>query len=73
MLRGVSHILTPTSASRQWGGFITSDFRDQNPSQANIMYALFGDGTPGDTAYTRLRTGSCVPTNVQLFPSNFSG
>ena len=73
MLRGASHILTPTSASRQWWGFITSDFRDQHPSSGNITYALFGDGTPGSTAYTRLRSSSCVPTNVQVLPSSFSG
>ncbi len=72
MLRWVSHILTPTSASRQRWGFITSDFRDQNPTNENITYALFGDGTPGSTAYTRLRDSSCIPTNVQILPSNFS-
>ncbi len=65
MLRGVSHILTPTSASRQRWGFITSDFRDQHPTNENITYALFGDGTPGSTAYTRLRDSSCIPTSVQ--------
>ncbi len=64
MLWGASNILTSTSASRQWWWFITSDFWGQNPSDANIMYALFGDWTPGSTAYTKLWNTSCVPTNV---------
>ena len=66
MLWGASNILTHTSASRQWWGFITSDFWDQNPTNANIMYALFWDGTPGNTAYTKLRDSSCIANNVVL-------
>ncbi len=73
MLWWASHILTPSTANRQWWGFITSDFWEQHPSNANIIYALFGDGTPGATAYTRTRSSSCIPTSVQYVPSNFSG
>ena len=74
MLWGASHLLTPASASWQWGWFITSDFWDQNPTNANIMYALFGNGTPGSTAYTRLWDSSCVPTNVvNLYSTWFAG
>lgn len=69
MLWGASNILTTTSASRQWWWFITSDFWDQNPSQWNIKYALFGDGTPWSTAYTRVWNTSCVPTNVVVLSS----
>ncbi len=72
MLWGASNILTSTSASRQWWGFITPDFRDQNPTNENIKYALFGDGTPGSTAYTRLWDSSCVPSNV-VYLSAWSG
>ena len=72
MLRGASHIMTPASATRQRWGFMTSDFRDQSPSNANIMYALFGDGTPGSTAYTRLRNSSCIPTTItNLYATGF--
>lgn len=73
MLWGTSNILTATSASWQWWGFLNSDFWQQNPTNANIMYALFGNGTPGSTAYTRLWNASCIPTNVQALPTNFSG
>jgi len=71
MLRGASNILTPTSANWQWWGFLTSDFWEQNPSNENIAYTLFGDGTPGDTAYTRLRDTSCTPTNVVRLTGNY--
>ncbi len=37
------------------------------------MYALFGDWTPGDTAYTRLWTTSCVPTSVVYTGGSFAG
>lgn len=73
MLWGTSNILTHTVASWQWGGFLTPDFWDQNPSNANIMYAFFGDGTAGSTAYTKLWDSSCVPTNVLTLPTNFAG
>lgn len=73
MLWGASQILTITSASRQRGWFLTSDFWDQSPSNANIMYAVFGNGTTGATAYTRLWTNSCVPTTVTTLASNFTG
>jgi len=71
MLWWASHILMPSTANRQWGWFVTNDFREQNPSDNNIKYALFGDGTPGATAYTRLRESSCIPTSVQTLPANF--
>ena len=74
MLRGVSHIVPlQLHASRQWWGFITSDFWEQSPTHNNIKYALFGDGTPWSTAYTRTWSTSCIPTTVQYLPSNFSG
>ncbi len=73
MLRGASHIFMITSAARQRWGFITSDFRDQNPTSENITYALFWDGTPGSTAYTRLRDSSCVPTNVVSLSALWGG
>ena len=74
MLWGASHILTPTSASWQWWGFLTSDFWDQSPSDANITYALFGDGSAWSTAYTRLWNSSCIPTNsIVTLPTNFTG
>ena len=65
MLRGASNIFMQTSASWQRGGFLNQDFWQQNPTNANIMYALFGNGLPGSTAYTRLWSTSCVPTNVK--------
>ena len=52
---------------------MTNDFREQTPSTGNIMYAFFGDGTAGSTAYTRLWSSSCVPTSMVYLPSNFSG
>ena len=73
MLWWASHILTPTSASWQRWGFLTSEFWQQNPSNANIMYAVFGDSTPWSTAYTRLWTTSCIPTTIQVLPANFTG
>lgn len=72
MLWGASNIFTPTSANRQWWGFITHDFWEQNPSTENIRYALFGDWMPWSTAYTRLRDSSCVPTNV-VYLSTWNG
>ena len=72
MLRWASNILSQTSASWQWWGFLTNDFWDQSPTNANIMYALFGDGTPGATAYTRLWTGSCIPTNIVTLSTGFA-
>lgn len=73
MLWGASNILSITSASWQWWGFLSSDFWQQNPTNANVMYALFGDGTPSSTAYTRLWDSSCIPTDLQILPTNFSG
>lgn len=64
MLWWTSNILTQTSASWQWWGFITSDFWDQGPTDGNIKYALFGNGSAGATAYTRLWSSSCIPSNV---------
>ncbi len=37
------------------------------------MYALFGDGTPGSTAYTRLWDSSCIPSTVTYLPANYVG
>ncbi len=69
MLWGASNILTITSANWQWWGFITYDFWEQNPTNENIMYTLFGDGTPWATAYTRLWDTSCVATTIRTLPS----
>jgi len=75
MLWGASNILITTSASWQWWWFLNSDFWQQSPSDGNIKYALFGDGTPNSTAYTRLRDSSCVPTTVAtpLYATGFLG
>ena len=60
-------------ASWMWGNFVSQDFRNQWPSNGNILYAFFGDGTPGSTPYTRLWTESCIPTTVQVLPPSFAG
>lgn len=73
MLWGASHILTPTSANWQWWWFITSDFWEQSPTDGNIKYALFGDGSAWATAYTRLWDSSCIPTTIQYLPTSFAG
>ncbi len=72
MLRWASHLFLPTHATRQRWGFITSDFRYQSPSQWNIKYALFGDGTPWSTAYTNIWNSSCIPTNPIQYISSLS-
>ena len=45
-----------TQANRQRGNFINQDFRNATPNTGNIIYSLRGDGTPGNTAYTRTWT-----------------
>lgn len=45
-----------TEANRQRGSFINQDFRNATPNTGNIIYSLRGDGTPGNTAYTRTWT-----------------
>lgn len=71
MLWWASHILTPTSANWQWGGFITSDFRSQSNDNDNLIYSLFG-ANAGDTTYTRLRDSTCFPeTYMTTLPSTF--
>ena len=55
---------TKVNAARSRGNWLDANFRASNPSDGNILYALYGDGTPGSTVYTKHRTGSCIPTNV---------
>jgi len=62
-----------TQATRLPSGFINADFRSQVPSDLNIIYALYGNGTAGNTSYTKNRTGSCIPTSVSTsFPNTLS-
>lgn len=51
-------------AARSRGNWLDANFRASNPSDGNIIYALYGNGQAGDTAYTKHWTGSCIPTNV---------
>jgi hypothetical protein len=60
-------------ANWMWGNFLNQDFWNQQANTGNILYATFGDGTPGSTPYTRLWTTSCMPNNVQVLPSSFVG
>ena len=62
--------LSISSVQANWtrGSFLNQEFRNQQPSTGNILYSLFGDGTPGATPYTRLwtvyqpRCKLCLPT-----------
>ncbi len=46
------------------GDWINQSFWDWNPSDGNIIYALYGDGTPWSSPYNQYWTNGCLPTNV---------
>ncbi|MEI8091402.1 MAG: hypothetical protein WCG98_04100 [bacterium] len=47
MLGSLTRIATNhAQASWQWSNFLNQDFWNQSPNTGNIIYSLFGDGTP---------------------------
>ncbi|AHB41335.1 parallel beta-helix repeat-containing protein [candidate division SR1 bacterium RAAC1_SR1_1] len=66
-----NHFTLFTVGSIQWDNdnFITDDFWNNNPTNQDVIRALYGDGSGGieRTAYTRNRTGvTCITGNMSV-------